>query len=46
VFFVIANEMDLDMDHLDTAISLLKGKLHEIIYMEQLSGYEVEGDKV
>ena len=46
VLFAIANEMDLDIDHLDIGTALLNGELNKTIYMEQSTGYEFEGDKV
>jgi hypothetical protein len=45
VLFAIADEMDLNKDHLDIG-TFLNGELNATIYMEQPSDYEFEGDKV
>lgn len=39
ILFSIANQYDLNIDHLDVATAFLNGDLNEVIYMEQPVGF-------
>lgn len=45
LLFAIANERNMDIDHLDVKTAFLNGELDEKIYMEQPSGFETEKTK-
>lgn len=45
ILFSLANQLDLDIEHLDVQTAFLNSDLNEIIYMEQPEGFNV-GDKV
>lgn len=39
ILFALANEMDLEIDHIDVTTAFLNGNLNEVIYMEQPIGF-------
>ncbi|CAH2089057.1 unnamed protein product [Euphydryas editha] len=46
VLFCIANELDMDIEHVDVTTAFLHGNLEEQIFMEQPVGFETDKDKV
>lgn len=40
ILFSIANDLDMDIDHIDVTTAFLNGKLNEEIYMEQPQGFK------
>lgn len=46
LLFSIANEYDLEIDHIDVNTAFLNGDLNETIYMEQPEGFCKNNDKV
>lgn len=43
LLFCLGNEMDMDIDHLDITTAFLNGELTETIFMEQPTGFDIEG---
>lgn len=46
ILFSLANEFDLNIDHVDVTTAFLNGNLNEVIYMEQPEGFGSNNDKV
>lgn len=46
ILFSLANQLDLDMEHLDVATAFLNGDINEVIYMEQPKGFCDNSNKV
>ncbi|CAH2091010.1 unnamed protein product [Euphydryas editha] len=46
ILFNLANEKDMDIDHIDVTTAFLNGSLQEEIYMEQPPGFEIDNNKV
>lgn len=46
ILFCIANELDMDIEHIDINTAFLHSKLNECIYMEQPLGYLTDKTKV
>ncbi|CAH2092873.1 unnamed protein product [Euphydryas editha] len=46
VLFCIANELDMEIEHVDVTTAFLHGNLEEQIFMEQPVGFETDKDKV
>ncbi|CAH2100381.1 unnamed protein product [Euphydryas editha] len=44
--FSLANELDLNIDHVDVTTAFLNGNLNETIYMEQPEGFCTNNEKV